>query len=177
MLNQTALLILELGGLAVAIAAIWVLLSRFNSKLDEKIGAVVEPKIEKSEEHMIQMMEEKDKTSNASIISSLNELNRKFDAHAERQNMYNKKDIETFRIVKESLIESYKYHIRQVYWRLRNTGIISEEDMSHVQKIYPKYVELGGNSDIEAKYKEMQSLWAEQTKEAVKKARAQKREV
>lgn len=57
-------------------------------------------------------------------------------------------------------IETWKKDIRDIYFHLRRTGEISDDSKSYADKIYHVYKELGGNSDIDAKYKEICEVYS-----------------
>jgi hypothetical protein len=171
MTEQLIYVIIELGVLALSITAIWVLLSRFNKSLDSKIGQTVEPLIDKSEKRMEKLMEEKDESSNKDVLFALKELNKSFEAYTKRQDIYNANDVKRFNMVERSLVESYKKQIRNIYYNLANTGVIKDEEWSYIQKIFPYYKAMGGNSDIEAKYEEMNKVISDITQEKFKVAR------
>jgi len=171
MTEQLIYVIIEFGVLAVSITAIWILLSRFNKSLDSKIEKVVAPMIDKSEERMRTMMDDKDESSNKDVLHSRKELSSNFDKYVVKQKEYNQHDVERLKVLEQSLIESYKKQIRNIYYRVRNDGFIKDEEMAYLQKIFPYYKAMGGNSDIEAKYDELNRLYSEVTQEKFRKAR------
>lgn len=69
-------------------------------------------------------------------------------------------------LLKESLIEAYKNDIRTIYYKLRDTGEITDYDKAYIDKIFPKYIAIGGNSDIRAKYEEICRVYERRTHEA-----------
>lgn len=73
-------------------------------------------------------------------------------------------------LLKESLIEAYKNDIRKIYYKLRDTGEITDYDKAYIDKIFPKYTAIGGNSDIRAKYEEICRVYERRTHEAYDEA-------
>lgn len=67
-------------------------------------------------------------------------------------------------------LETWKRDIRDAYYTLRETGTIDDYRKSYIDKIYHIYKELGGNSDIDAKYKEISEVYATRTREQVESA-------
>lgn len=98
------------------------------------------------------------KLETKNIEKKLNQINKE---HQENQ----KEEWASIQLLKEGLIEAYKNDIRTVYYRLRDTGEISDADKAYVDKIFPKYVAIGGNSDIQAKYEELSRVYERRTQE------------
>lgn len=95
--------------------------------------------------------------------------------HVDKQHEINEKDSQAISLLRESLLESYKREIRGIYYKLRETGDISDVDKSYLDKIYPKYIALGGNSDITAKYEAICEVYDKHLRENFEKAREKKR--
>jgi hypothetical protein len=95
----------------------------------------------------------------------------------ERCNKENKdKELDkVLKLLKDANIEVYKNAIRKVYYRLRETGEITDYQKEYVDALFPLYRDLGGNSDIESKYKEICDFYNKVTRENIEKARRNKR--
>ncbi len=171
MLDQTVVFIIQFGMLATAVLAIWALQSRFNRSFEEKIKKTVDPMIKKSEDNMIKLMEEKDSSSNKDVLHELKALSARFEEYAAKQNKYNEIDVKRFRILEQGLVEAYKKQIRNVYYSARDNGVIRDSEMAYIQKIYPYYKAMGGNSDVKAKVDELNKVYSEVLQEKFKEAR------
>ena len=47
----------------------------------------------------------------------------------------------------------------EAHKQMRKQGFITDQDMAYVDKVYPHYKEIGGNSDISAKVAEMHRIY------------------
>jgi len=132
-----------------------------------------------------EQIEEYDKLSRERLTQSIEMIEHKIDtkidslkesiaSYIKEQKKLNNNSIENIQLLKASLIEAYKYDIRKVYYKLRETGEITDANKAYIDKIFPMYRSLGGNSDIEAKYKAMCEVYEKQTQEAFDEARRKK---
>lgn len=106
-----------------------------------------------------------------SIDNKIDSLKESIDLYIKEQRDTNISDVNSIKLLKASLIEAYKHDIRKVYYKLRETGEIDDHEKAYIDKIYPMYKALGGNSDIEAKYKAMCEVYEKCTQEAFDEAR------
>lgn len=154
-----------------AILVIWNFSNKVKGSLDSNISEVVNKILEKHERDTQYQINCAVEASQKSIIKDIQSLENKLDVYVKEQRDTNRKDYESIKLLKESLIEAYKQDIRDIYYRLRSTGEISDADKSYVDKLFPKYIALGGNSDIEAKYSEICRVYETITQENYRKAR------
>lgn len=176
MTQDIVFLIVEVGALLAAITIIWNFSNRIEKSLDKKIDEKVVTKIKENDEKVAKDIEHAIDKSNISLIGEIKLLNQRFESHYEQQDKLHESERKRVSLLTHSVLEAYKRSIRDVYYRLRQTGEISDVDMSYVDKIYPKYVDMGGNSDIRAKYEEMKGVYSQLTQERYEKAREKARE-
>lgn len=110
-----------------------------------------------------------------SFTCSNKQLGEKIDIIVDKEENFRREQLATNGLLKEALIEAYKHDIRDIYYRLRNTGDITDAEKSYIDKIFPKYKAIGGNSDIEAKYGEICRVYERRTQEQFDLARDKKK--
>lgn len=98
------------------------------------------------------------------VAYELKEMRKELNKHMEEQTAKNA-------VLTQGHIELYKKDIRDIYFHLRHTGEIKDDEKAYVDKIYHVYKELGGNSDIDAKYKEICDVYSQITFEKYTKMR------
>lgn len=103
------------------------------------------------------------------------QLSEKIDKIVTKEEAFQQEQLSTNGLLKDALIEAYKHDIRDIYYRLRNTGDITDAEKSYIDKIFPKYKAIGGNSDIEAKYGEICRVYERRTQEQFDLARDKKK--
>lgn len=157
--------IVAIAALLTSIAALWKRIDRvkkgFDDKLENAIKQVVLESNQRQDERtaiMLENLKAMFKLETKNIEKRLNDFNKDY-----QQNQ--KEEWSVIELLKESLIEAYKNDIRTVYHQLRDTGQISDADKAYVDKIFPKYVAIGGNSDIQAKYEELSRVYERRTQE------------
>lgn len=160
-----------LAALLGSVLVIWNFSNKVKGTLDNSISEVVNDILEKHERDSQYQINCAVEASQRSIAKDIQAVERKIDKYVEEQRETNRKDYESIKLLKESLIEAYKQDIRDIYYKLRSTGEISDADKSYVDKLFPKYIALGGNSDIEAKYGEICRVYETITQENYRKAR------
>lgn len=170
MMPSWAIVLIAIGSVASAILAIWALMER----LSKKFYKIVDDQIERSLSNYEELQEQKFLRLIEKIAL---EFNHKVDCLAEDFNEYmhsqeirQAKEDEQSKVVKASLIAIYKQEIRDIYYTLRDVGTISDQDKEYIDRIYPLYYALGGNSDITQKIGEIQRVIERRTQEAFDKA-------
>jgi hypothetical protein len=175
-------IILMIIAFAVVIGSIVTIMNGLSSmKLKNKqfIASIV------NESLSVCNKETESKIDNA-IIASQNLTNQKIDILSGKVEQFIRAD-ETYKkekdqellsiitLLKNANIEVYKNDIRKVFYKLRESGDITDYDKEYVDSVFPIYKALGGNSDIAAKYKEICDFHQELTRENFEKARNNKK--
>lgn len=157
--------IVATAALLTSITALWKRINKvkesFEDKLENAIRQVVLESNQRQDERtaiMLENLKSMFKLETKNIDKRLNDFSKEYK---ESQ----KEEWAAIQLLKESLIEAYKNDIRTVYYKLRDTGEISDADKAYVDKIFPKYVAIGGNSDIKAKYEELSRVYERRTQE------------
>lgn len=101
-----------------------------------------------------------------SISLDIKCLENSLNAYTDQYTNDKREEWAVIQLLKESLIEAYKNDIRTIYYKLRDTGEITDYDKAYIDKIFPKYIAIGGNSDIRAKYEEICRVYERRTHEA-----------
>lgn len=166
---------LMLGGLATAVLSIWALLTKvkvsFKDSVSDIVSAAVRESIMQSEGRTQQLIEASEKRQiefNMAIKKDMEENREQDKRNTDKLNA-------TIGLTQHALIEAYKQDFRDVYYKLRETGEISDHDKAYIDKIFPYYKDMGGNSDIAAKYAEICRVVERRTQEAFDEARKQKK--
>jgi hypothetical protein len=168
--------------IATVIGSITVILNGItNIKLKNKqfIATVVD-------EYIVACNRETDGKIKSAIVNSqintnakIDSLSGKFEEFIRSDKAYKSEKDQEFKdiiqLLKNANIEVYKNDIRKVYYKLRETGEITDYDKEYVDSVFPIYKALGGNSDTEAKYNEICQFHQKLLRENFEKARAQKK--
>lgn len=168
-------IVLLIGSIAGALLAIWALLSRSTTKFEQKVREVVKEEIEESRKQQSRELNIKLEAQSELILKDVDGIGAKLDKHIKEHNELHKQKETKESLLANAMIESYKQDIRNAYFKLRETGEITDKDKAYVDKIYPYYAALGGNSDIHSKYKEISDVYAEVTKENYEAKRKSRR--
>lgn len=166
--------IVTVGGIASAVIAIWKLIERANKKLLDKIDKQIENTLLKNnaiQEREFKLMLD---VVNMEQMLRMDALKADLIDFREDQEDYNNRTGEIIELQKAAILETFKQDIRGIYFKLRDTGIMSDKDKSYADKIYHYYHALGGNSDIHAKMDEMNKVYSSKTFEAVEEAKKKK---
>jgi hypothetical protein len=163
--EQLAMVVIGVASLLTSISVIWKHINKVKKTLDDRLESVIKEVVFENntrQDERIKLMLENLKDM---FTSETKSIEKRMMSYTEE---YNKNRIEELHIIgllKEGLLEAYKNDIRSVYYRLRDTGEISDADKSYIDKIFPKYAALGGNSDIHAKYEEICRVYERRTQE------------
>lgn len=166
-------LIIALGSIAAAVTAIWILLERISKKfsviVDTKIESALEKNSKLQEKHLQDMFDIAEKLQEHKFQALRDDLN----LFKNEQSLFNMGQEVLTKNQSEAILETFKQDIRDIYYSLRNTGLIEDVDKAYIDKIYTYYTLLGGNSDIHAKVKEINEVYAKRTQEAYDNKAAQ----
>jgi len=105
-----------------------------------------------------------------SISLDIKRIENSLKAYTDQYTKDKREEWAVIQLLKDSLIEAYKNDIRTIYYNLRDTGEITDHDKAYIDKIFPKYIAIGGNSDIRAKYEEICRVYERRTHEAYDEA-------
>lgn len=163
--TQITSAIVGIAALLTSITALWKRIDKvkagFDDKLEKAIRQVVLESNQRQDERtaiMLDNLKTMFKMETKAIEKQLADLKKEFDKNQ-------KEEWAVIQLLKDSLIEAYKNDIRTVYYQLRDTGEISDADKAYIDKIFPKYVAIGGNSDIRAKYEEISRVYERRTQD------------
>lgn len=163
--NQIVAGFVAVATLLTSITIIWRHINKlkrsFDDKLEKAIKEVVTGSNNRQDERTALMLE----NLKTLFTSEIRQIENKIMQYAESYNKDKQEEQAMINLLKESLIEAYKNDIRTVYYKLRDTGEILDADKSYVDKIFPKYIAIGGNSDISAKYEEICRVYERRTQE------------
>lgn len=161
-----------IAALLTAILVIWNFSNKLKTSIETVTRRTVKEELALNDTAVDYRIKCSSEATQKILASEIQNLDRKIDLFLQNQKEVNSLELDSIKLLKESLIEAYKQDMRTIYYRLRDTGEISDHDKSYVDKLFPKYIALGGNSDIEAKYTEMCRVYETITQENFEKARA-----
>jgi len=163
--TQITSIIVGITALLTSITTLWKRIERVKKSFDDKLEKVIKQVVLESNQRqdertaiMLDNLKTMFKLETKNIERQLADLKKEFDKST-------KEEWATLQLLKEGLIEAYKNDIRTVYYQLRDTGEISDADKAYIDKIFPKYIAIGGNSDIQAKYEEISRVYERRTQE------------
>jgi len=163
--EQITAAIVAFAALFSSITTLWKRINKvkasFDDKLEKAIRQVVLESNQRQDERtaiMLENLKTMFKLETKNIEKRLNALNEEYKNSQ-------KEEWASIQLLKEALIEAYKNDVRTVYYKLRDTGEITDSDKAYIDKIFPKYVAIGGNSDIQAKYEEISRVYERRTQE------------
>lgn len=172
MTNPIVLWIVSIASIVTALTVITHFLRKSNDTVNERIRREAkEVAIEEANKERF-MRESELKNMETVITQALQSMDNKLDNIVKAQKEQAKKQDKQNKLLQSGHIETWKNDIRTIYYNLRDTGTISDVEKSYVDKIYHLYKEMGGNSDIDAKYSEMVSVYTRRLREAMDEAHA-----
>lgn len=163
--EQLVIIVIGIASLLTSISVIWKHINKVKKTLDDKLESVIKEVVSESnirQDERTKLMLENLKDM---FTSETKSIEKKMIAYAEEYNKNRKEELHIIELLKEGLLEAYKNDIRSIYYKLRDTGEITDADKSYIDKIFPKYAALGGNSDIHAKYEEICKVYQRRTQE------------
>lgn len=170
-IGDLAIALAFVAGVLSSILIIWAFTDKFKKSRDTNIAKIIDEALEKYDRGIGKRIDTGDTLVQREITKDLQSLSIKLDNFIKWVEETAEKDKESHDLYRESIIETYKRDIRNIYYNLRETGTVSDHDKAYVDKIYPRYKALGGNSDIAAKYAEMCAVHEKITQDAYDKAR------
>lgn len=158
-MNTIYIILITIASSITALTTIFAFLKKSNDKVNERIR--LQAKEVAIEEANKERLMRETELNNLKESNKLNfkEIDKKLNKILEIQEKRGKDEDKINKLLKAGHIETWKNDIRTIYYNLRDTGSISDAEKSYVDKIYHLYKEMGGNSDIEAKYNEMVSVY------------------
>lgn len=163
--NQIVTLIVTVASVITAILVIWNFAKRIKKFFQELITNLVINVLDNNNKQIDEKIRDTMENIKERTSFEISLLNDKFDSFIkDYKNRNNIEDAER-KLMKEALVEAYKQDIRKIYYKLRETGELSDHDKAYVDKIFPLYKAIGGNSDIQAKYTEMSRVYEKRTQE------------
>ena len=169
-LQQIVLTVVGVASFLTAVGIIWNHFNKLKYTLEEKLEKAIEQVVLESNKRQDERTEILLKNLKDNISLEMQCLQDSITLYATQYNKDKKEEWAIIHLLKEGLIETYKNDIRTIYYMLRDTGEISDADKSYIDKIFPKYVAVGGNSDIKAKYDEICRVYERRTHEAYDEA-------
>lgn len=169
-LEQIVLIVVGLASFLTAVGVIWNHFRKVKITLEKKLEKAIETIVVDSDKRQDERTELLLKNLRDNLSLEIHGLLSSFTAYTEQYAADKKEEWAIIQLLREGLIESYKKDIRGVYYQLRATGEILDYDKAYIDKIFPKYVAIGGNSDIAAKYEEICRVFERRTQEAYDEA-------
>lgn len=164
-MNTTVAIIVAIGGVASAILAIWALLEKVTKKFERVLENRIKEAIRESKDETRKDMELILEAHRDAVHHRIDSVKSEVKYLGEESRRSDLEHEELLKTQSKAILEGYKHDIRQVYYKLRSSGLITDIDKTFVDKIYHYYKELGGNSDIDSKYKEMCEVYSRRTHE------------
>lgn len=158
-------LILTVASVITALTVIAVFIRKSNNTVNDRIRTVAKEVAAEETEIERELRKQDTKRLEENIQTRLDGLEKKLDTLIDHNLKQSKKQDKVNLLLQQGHIETWKNDIRTIYYNLRDTGNISDVEKSYVDKIYHLYEEMGGNSDIKAKYEEMTSVYKKRLEE------------
>lgn len=158
-----------------SVLVIWAFTTKIKNALQDSVKVIVSDMLTNNNAIIDTKIQAAFEKAKIEINAGIDSVSCKLDTHSKEQAQSDILTKESIKLLKESLIEAYKQDIRAIYYKLRESGEIEDHDKAYVDKVFPKYIALGGNSDIEAKYAEMCRVYEKITQENFDKARAKRK--
>lgn len=159
-----------LAAFLTSLAVIFKYISKAKKTVEERAYAAIDKAVADRDK----MQDEKTRVLLTSLKESISLdikcLENSLKAYTDQYTKDKHEEWAVIQLLKESLIEAYKNDIRKIYYKLRDTGEITDYDKAYIDKIFPKYTAIGGNSDIRAKYEEICRVYERRTHEAYDEA-------
>lgn len=154
-----------------AVVSVWEFTKRIKNSIKDITTDVVKEALASNNETQGKEFDLKLSHQSELISRDIESVNVKLESFIEEQREDNKKKDAKDILTAHALIESYKRDIRGVHKKLKETGYITEPDKAYVDKIYPLYKDLGGNSDIAQKVSEINEVYMTVMRENYEKRR------
>ena len=161
--------VIVLAGFLSSILVIWNFIEKAKKSFTHVVNEHIDKALDKNnsnQETLVRTLIEASEVKQQTLIESsrkeqLAYLEGLKEAATIQKNIQDKRDSETDHLFKAIIalhMEQIKKHIREAHAKMRKEGLISDYDMAYIDKIYPHYRELGGNSDISGRVSEMHRI-------------------
>ena len=162
-INQVIGFIIGLAGLLTAWGIIWAYITKAKSKVNDRFREMIREELTENNTRQEERIAVKLEEIKTSLSFDIRQVEKKL-ADYEKVDTKEKKELSVaVSILKDGLIEAYKKDFRDIYYKLRITGNIEDSEKAYLDKLFPKYVALGGNSDVKAKYEEICNVYQKRT--------------
>lgn len=166
-----------IAGVIAILGGFWGILERIQKKTKDTIRTEIKTALLDNNALIMEQTSCKIDTSYKLQDKDIKSLDKLVREHIAATAARDSKHDDMIKALSSGLIEKFKQDIREIYYILRNTGEISDADKAYIDKIFPYYVALGGNSDIHAKYKEICEVYQKRTQENYDKVYAKQHKV
>ena len=173
---STVEIVILIGSISGALLSIWALFERIQKKLLKGITNQIDEAIEKNNKELIEYFKEHVENVTILTIRDIDSLKEIVDYNNDLLIEKLKNFSELSSIRQHIILEVVKQYFREIHKTVRITGEIDDEKMSFLDSLFPYYKELGGNSDIEAKYREIRSVYEKRIAEVTDSASKRRRE-
>lgn len=173
---STVEIVILIGSISGALLSIWALFERIQKKLLKGITNQIDEAIEKNNKELIEYFKEHVENVTILTIREIDSLKEIVDSNNDLliEKLKNFSKLSSIR--QHIILEVVKQYFREIHKTVRITGEIDDEKMSFLDSLFPYYKELGGNSDIEAKYREIRSVYEKRIAEVTDSASKRRRE-
>jgi hypothetical protein len=161
-------LVMIIGGIAAlltSISIIWKHINKVKRNLDDRLESVIKEVVIESNQRQDERTTLMLQNLKDMMTTELRVIETKIVAYANEYTKNREEELSMIQLLKDGLIEAYKNDIRTIYYTLRDTGEITDANKAYIDKIFPKYIAIGGNSDIQAKYEEISRVYERRTQE------------
>jgi len=163
--QQIVMIVVGIATIITSLSVIWKHINKVKKNLDDRLEKVIKEVVldsNKRQDERTQLMLQNLKDM---FSTEMKVIETKVVAYADQYAKDKQEEWSMIQLLKEGLIEAYKNDIRTIYYKLRDTGEIADADKAYIDKIFSKYVAIGGNSDIQAKYEEISRVYERRTQE------------
>lgn len=174
--------VIVLAGFLSSILVIWNFIEKAKKSFTQVVNEHIDKALDKNnsnQETLVRTLIEASEIKQQTLVESIRKEQLAYleglkEASNIQKEIQDKRDAETDHLFKAIIalhMEQIKKHIREAHAKMRKEGLISDYDMTYIEKIYPHYIELGGNSDIKSKVVELREVYKEAISEVVAEAR------
>lgn len=163
--QQIVMIVVGIATIITSLSVIWKHINKVKKNLDERLEKVIKEVVLDSNQRQDERTQLMLQNLKDMFSTELKVIETKLVAYANEHAKDKQEEWSIIQLLKEGLIEAYKNDIRTIYYKLRDTGEITDADKAYIDKIFPKYVAIGGNSDITAKYEEISRVYERRTQE------------
>jgi len=157
-----------------AVTLMWDFTHRVSKAFDEKTRKIMREEFKENNVIQNKSFDLRLEHQNKMLLKDINTLDSRINNYVIEQNKESCQRNAIDALTAHALIESYKRDIKKIYFKLRETGYITDIDKSYIDKIYPLYKDLGGNSDMHQKVGEINDVYSTVIHEAYENKRKKK---